>query len=52
MKPVTVPFDFYSSQFTFKDIDLYLERATHFFFISNTFTSNTRLKVLKKISKS
>ena len=45
MKPVTIPCDFYIAC-TLKDVDLYLERVTHFF-ISNTITSRTRPKLSK-----
>ena len=45
MKAVTTPFDFYIAC-TFKDVDLYLERATLFFYKQH------QAEIDKKLSKS
>ena len=44
MKPVTIPFDFYIAC-TFKDLNLYLERATRIFY------NQHQAEIAKKISK-
>ena len=50
MKPVTIPFDFYIAC-TFKDVDLYLEHATLFFYKQHLYKQH-QAEIDKKLSKS
>ena len=50
MKPVTIPFDFYIAC-TFKDVDLYLERATLFFYKQHLYKQHPEAVLLTTISK-
>ena len=49
MKPVTFPFDFYIAC-TFKDVDLHLEHATHFFYKQH-FYKQHQAETAKELSK-